>query len=159
MRGTPRATFLTVLLCLFLSVSYPASALENGIGILPAMGWSSWNSFRCNISEAIIKASHFPRSNNSSSLEKETCIAYVVYICRCLLHAHDLFAIYCQLQVPVISATPLQHEIVSLHEGERGSLVTEVANSHPRSLMDYGHAGGGGCDCEQRAPGRRLYLD
>ncbi|PNH02182.1 putative alpha-galactosidase [Tetrabaena socialis] len=32
-----------------------ASALDNGVGKTPAMGWNSWNYFRCNINETIIK--------------------------------------------------------------------------------------------------------
>jgi alpha-galactosidase len=31
-----------------------AVALDNGVGRLPAMGWSSWNTFRCDLSEALI---------------------------------------------------------------------------------------------------------
>lgn len=31
-----------------------AVALDNGVGRLPALGWSSWNTFRCELSEALI---------------------------------------------------------------------------------------------------------
>jgi len=31
-----------------------ASALNNGVGRAPAMGWNSWNTFRCDINEAIV---------------------------------------------------------------------------------------------------------
>ena len=41
--------------CLALSVFGLVGALENGVGRLPAMGWSSWNAFRCDISEDLIK--------------------------------------------------------------------------------------------------------
>jgi alpha-galactosidase len=30
-------------------------ALSNGVGRTPAMGWNSWNFFRCNINETVIK--------------------------------------------------------------------------------------------------------
>lgn len=30
-------------------------ALNNGVGRTPAMGWNSWNFFRCNINETVIK--------------------------------------------------------------------------------------------------------
>ena len=30
-------------------------ALDNGVGLTPAMGWSSWNRFRCDINEDLIK--------------------------------------------------------------------------------------------------------
>ncbi|WP_229691233.1 glycoside hydrolase family 27 protein, partial [Sphaerisporangium melleum] len=33
----------------------PAQALENGVGRTPPMGWNSWNTFGCNISESLIK--------------------------------------------------------------------------------------------------------
>ncbi|KAG2482926.1 hypothetical protein HYH03_018204 [Edaphochlamys debaryana] len=32
-----------------------ATALNNGVGRTPAMGWNSWNYFRCNINETIIR--------------------------------------------------------------------------------------------------------
>ena len=31
-----------------------ASALDNGLGLTPQMGWNTWNTFGCNINEAII---------------------------------------------------------------------------------------------------------
>ncbi|MET8140483.1 ricin-type beta-trefoil lectin domain protein [Sphaerisporangium sp. NPDC005288] len=33
----------------------PAQALENGVARTPPMGWNSWNTFGCNISESLIK--------------------------------------------------------------------------------------------------------
>eukprot|EP00475_Leptophrys_vorax_P003622 TRINITY_DN12135_c0_g1_i10.p2 TRINITY_DN12135_c0_g1~~TRINITY_DN12135_c0_g1_i10.p2 ORF type:complete len:438 (-),score=112.37 TRINITY_DN12135_c0_g1_i10:61-1374(-) len=33
-----------------------ALALNNGLGLTPAMGWNSWNKFGCNVSETLIKA-------------------------------------------------------------------------------------------------------
>lgn len=30
-------------------------ALNNDVGAVPAMGWNSWNTFRCNIDEALVK--------------------------------------------------------------------------------------------------------
>ncbi|MEV0168233.1 glycoside hydrolase family 27 protein [Nonomuraea fuscirosea] len=35
--------------------SLPAQALENGVGRTPPMGWNTWNTFGCNISESLIK--------------------------------------------------------------------------------------------------------
>ncbi|WP_371501797.1 alpha-galactosidase [Kitasatospora sp. NBC_00374] len=32
----------------------PASALDNGVALTPPMGWNTWNSFGCNISEQLI---------------------------------------------------------------------------------------------------------
>ncbi|MEW9534688.1 alpha-galactosidase, partial [Microbispora sp. NPDC049125] len=32
-----------------------ASALDNGVARTPPMGWNSWNTFGCNISESLIK--------------------------------------------------------------------------------------------------------
>jgi alpha-galactosidase len=33
----------------------PGQALENGVGRTPPMGWNSWNTFFCNISESLIR--------------------------------------------------------------------------------------------------------
>ncbi|MDG4785327.1 ricin-type beta-trefoil lectin domain protein [Micromonospora sp. WMMD1102] len=33
----------------------PASALNNGVGRTPPMGWNSWNTFGCNINETLIR--------------------------------------------------------------------------------------------------------
>ena len=33
----------------------PAHALDNGVGRTPPMGWNSWNTFFCNISESLIR--------------------------------------------------------------------------------------------------------
>lgn len=30
------------------------SALDNGVGRSPAMGWNSWNTFRCDINERVV---------------------------------------------------------------------------------------------------------
>ena len=30
-------------------------ALDNGVGDVPAMGWNSWNQFRCDINEGLIR--------------------------------------------------------------------------------------------------------
>merc|ERR1712166_366511 len=39
-----------------LSLVAVASALDNGVGLVPQMGWNSWNKFGCGISEDLIKA-------------------------------------------------------------------------------------------------------
>lgn len=31
------------------------SALDNGLGLTPQMGWNSWNTFACDINEKIIR--------------------------------------------------------------------------------------------------------
>jgi len=31
------------------------SALDNGLGLSPQMGWNTWNKFACDISEDLIK--------------------------------------------------------------------------------------------------------
>ena len=41
-----------LLLCIILAL---ASALNNGVGRTPAMGWNSWNKFGCKINETLIK--------------------------------------------------------------------------------------------------------
>ena len=40
---------------LLVLISIPASALENGLGKTPPMGWNSWNKFACNVSEKLIR--------------------------------------------------------------------------------------------------------
>ena len=41
---------IAALLLLFL-----VSALDNGLGRTPPMGWNSWNHFHCNINETLIR--------------------------------------------------------------------------------------------------------
>ncbi|KAJ3101189.1 hypothetical protein HDU97_001601 [Phlyctochytrium planicorne] len=40
---------------LALLASGPALALDNGLGLKPALGWNSWNLFNCDITEDIVK--------------------------------------------------------------------------------------------------------
>ena len=42
---------IILLLLIFLST---VSSLDNGLGLTPQMGWSSWNKFACNINETLI---------------------------------------------------------------------------------------------------------
>lgn len=42
-------------LWVFLGSAAGVLALDNGVGVTPAMGWSSWNLFACNINETLIK--------------------------------------------------------------------------------------------------------
>ncbi|GAA3351249.1 ricin-type beta-trefoil lectin domain protein [Amorphoplanes nipponensis] len=39
----------------FVATASPAQALDNGVGRTPPMGWNSWNTFFCNISESLIR--------------------------------------------------------------------------------------------------------
>jgi alpha-galactosidase len=41
-------------LLLLLAFGQAGFALHNGIPLVPAMGWSSWNTFRCDISSALV---------------------------------------------------------------------------------------------------------
>nr|ASS36260.1 Gal48 [Glaciozyma antarctica] len=41
-------------LAVFARLATPAFALDNGVGVLPALGWNSWNTFATDISEEII---------------------------------------------------------------------------------------------------------
>jgi len=41
-------------ICLLASA---ASALDNGLGLVPQMGWNTWNKFACSIDEELIKES------------------------------------------------------------------------------------------------------
>lgn len=36
------------------SIVVGAGALDNGVGRIPAMGWNSWNTFRCDINEQLV---------------------------------------------------------------------------------------------------------
>ncbi len=47
-----RGASLRVLLPLLFA---SAEALDNGVGLTPAMGWNSWNRFRCDVSESLIR--------------------------------------------------------------------------------------------------------
>jgi len=46
---------LTISLAVLLFIG-SSSALNNGLGKTPAMGWNTWNKYGCDISEAIIKS-------------------------------------------------------------------------------------------------------
>lgn len=35
----------------------PIDALKNGLGLVPQMGWNTWNKFACDIDEQLIKQS------------------------------------------------------------------------------------------------------
>lgn len=51
-RASRRPIDVRLLLALGLSVG---AALDNGVGDVPAMGWNSWNQFRCDINEDLIR--------------------------------------------------------------------------------------------------------
>lgn len=36
-----------------------ALGLQNGLGLTPQMGWNSWNQFRCNVNETVIKSAAY----------------------------------------------------------------------------------------------------
>jgi alpha-galactosidase len=40
---------------LALSLAQPAQALENGLARTPQLGWNDWNSFGCNVSDALVR--------------------------------------------------------------------------------------------------------
>jgi alpha-galactosidase len=40
---------------LFVVLAVLSTALDNGVGLTPPMGWNSWNHFGCFINETIIK--------------------------------------------------------------------------------------------------------
>ncbi|MEO3813173.1 lectin [Sphaerisporangium sp. B11E5] len=47
-----------------LTSATPAQALDNGVGRTPPMGWNTWNTFGCNINEALIKQTADALVNN-----------------------------------------------------------------------------------------------
>lgn len=47
---------LTFSALLLLFTTRQIQALQNGLGLTPAMGWNSWNRFGCDIDENIIKS-------------------------------------------------------------------------------------------------------
>ena len=55
-------------------------ALDNGVGDVPAMGWNSWNQFRCDINEGLIR--EVARAMVSSGLRD----AGYRYVNVCLLY-------------------------------------------------------------------------
>ena len=48
-------TSLAALLLLASSLKL-SFALNNGLGLTPAMGWNSWNHYGCDINEQVIKS-------------------------------------------------------------------------------------------------------
>jgi alpha-galactosidase len=53
---TTRCFLLAALLFPLLALVQPSTALDNGLALTPPMGWNSWNKFRCNVSEDLIKS-------------------------------------------------------------------------------------------------------
>ena len=51
---TKRKSFVVTAL---LSCAFEVKSLENGLGLVPQMGWNTWNKFACNIDEQLIKQS------------------------------------------------------------------------------------------------------
>jgi alpha-galactosidase len=49
------SNFLRALWLLLAFTVQQVYSLNNGVGLTPAMGWNSWNFFRCNINETVIK--------------------------------------------------------------------------------------------------------
>lgn len=50
-----RRACLLLLIMLWIVTGSPADALDNGLARTPPMGWNSWNRFRCNVDETLIK--------------------------------------------------------------------------------------------------------
>lgn len=48
-------------------VLFSTSALNNGLGRTPQMGWNTWNHFACNINETVIKSAAFALVNSGLS--------------------------------------------------------------------------------------------
>ena len=42
-------------LLVFLLGYFLINSLDNGLGLTPQMGWNSWNKFRCDINQELIK--------------------------------------------------------------------------------------------------------
>ena len=42
-------------LIIFALIFIAVISLDNGVGKTPPMGWNSWNRFRCNINETLIR--------------------------------------------------------------------------------------------------------
>ncbi|MEV4349286.1 ricin-type beta-trefoil lectin domain protein [Actinoplanes sp. NPDC049596] len=55
MRGLRAALLAGMLLAVTVFSAPAAQALDNGVGRTPPMGWNSWNTFGCNISESLIR--------------------------------------------------------------------------------------------------------
>jgi alpha-galactosidase len=49
---------------LFLALVSLGSALNNGLGLTPQMGWNSWNHFHCDINENLIKQTAYAIANS-----------------------------------------------------------------------------------------------
>jgi alpha-galactosidase len=60
MSSAKRSRDLSIALCAVLILQFGvqnnAFALNNGLALTPPMGWNSWNTFACNVSETLIKS-------------------------------------------------------------------------------------------------------
>jgi hypothetical protein len=61
--------------CIALLSAVSLQASDNGLALTPPMGWNSWNKFRCNVSEDLIKSA---ADAMVSSGMKEAGYEYVV---------------------------------------------------------------------------------
>ena len=51
-----RLVFFAVAFTILLAGASDAPAWDNGVALMPPMGWNSWNKFACNVSEDLIKS-------------------------------------------------------------------------------------------------------
>ena len=51
------STAMTAASLLLLSLALPTLALDNGVGLTPALGWSTWNTFQGAVSAELLRAS------------------------------------------------------------------------------------------------------
>jgi alpha-galactosidase len=56
LRAAAAAAIFLAAIPLVVTATMPASALENGLGRTPPMGWNEWNTFGCNSNDALIRA-------------------------------------------------------------------------------------------------------
>lgn len=50
------SSFTISLLATSVALFNQAAALDNGLGLVPQMGWNTWNKFACDIDEQLIYA-------------------------------------------------------------------------------------------------------
>jgi alpha-galactosidase len=55
LRAAVAATIFLTAIPLVVAVTTRASALENGLGRTPQMGWNEWNTFGCNSNDSLIR--------------------------------------------------------------------------------------------------------
>lgn len=126
---------LLLLLLSLLSLSAPAAAMDNGLALLPPMGWRSWNAFGISVNQSLMETTMDAMADRSRQL-----------------HPRDL-GVYTAATGPTTTTTPSDLSIDDPATDEPTTAARrrhDTTTSSNRSLLDLGFANCGLDDGWQR---------